>query len=105
MFAGVDTTMAGVDELLGRRLAVAPAVQFEQVVSPSDGWTVVSAALSLEEGLGFRADVDEPTLRLLRALDGTGTAHDAVVASLGEDGLARAAELLRGMLETGFLTQ
>jgi hypothetical protein len=105
MFAGVDTTMAGADELLGRRLAVAPAVQFEQVVSPSDGWTVVSAALSLEEGLGFRADVDEPTLRLLRALDGTGTAQGAVVASLGEDGLARAAELLRGMLETGFLTQ
>ena len=105
MFAGVDTAMAGADDLLGRRLAVAPAAHFEQVVSPSDGWTVVSAALSLEEGLGFRADVDEPTLRLLRALDGTGTAHDAVVSSLGEDGLARAAELLRGMLETGFLTQ
>ena len=104
MFAGVDIAMAGADALLDRRLAVAPAARFEQVVSPSEGWTVVSAALSLEEGLGFRADVDEPTLRLLRALDGTRTARDAVVSSLGEEGLPRAAELLRGMLETGFLT-
>ena len=70
------------------RLAVAPAARFEQVVSPSEGWTVVGAALTLEEGLGFRADVDEPTLRLLRALDGTRTARDAVVASLGEEGAA-----------------
>jgi len=103
MFAGVDAAMAGADALLDRPLVVAPAARFEQVVSPSDGWTVVSAALSLEEGLGFSADVDEPTLRLLRALDGTRTARDAVVATLGEDGLPRAAELLRGMLETGFL--
>ena len=64
---------------------------------------MVGAALTLEEGLGFRADVDEPTLRLLRALDGSSSARDAVTASLGEDGVPRAAELLRGMLETGFL--
>ena len=50
----------------------------------------MSAALQLEEGLGFRADVDEPTLRLLRALDGTITAREAVTASLGEDELPRA---------------
>ena len=81
----------------------AEAASFEQVVSPSEGWTVVGASLSLEEGLGFRADVDEPTLHLLRALDGTRTARDAVVATVGEEGLPRAAELLRGMLETGFL--
>jgi Methyltransferase small domain len=105
MFAGVDAATAGPDALLARRLAVAPAARFEQVVSPSDGWTVVAAALSLEEGLGFRADVDEPTLRLLRALDGTRSARDAVRASLGEQGLPRAAEVLRGMLETGFLTE
>jgi 2-polyprenyl-3-methyl-5-hydroxy-6-metoxy-1,4-benzoquinol methylase len=103
MFAGVDAATAGPDALLARPLAVAPAARFEQVVSPSDGWTVVGAALTLEEGLGFRADVDEPTLQLLRALDGTRSARDAVVASLGEEGVPRAAELLRGMLETGFL--
>ena len=73
------------------------------IVSPSDGWSVVGAALTLEEGLGFRADVDEPTLRLLRALDGSSSARDAVAASLGEEDVPRAAELLRGMLETGFL--
>jgi hypothetical protein len=105
MFAGVDAAAAGPDALLARRLAVAPTARFEQVVSPGDGWTVVSATLSLEDGLGFSADVDEPTLRLLRALDGTRTAREAVAASLGEDGLPRAAELLRGMLETGFLLQ
>ena len=103
MFAGVDLAVAGAESLLAQRLAVAPAARFEQVVSPSEGWTVVSAALTLEEGLGFRADVDEPTLRLLRTLDGTSTAREAVVASLGEEALPRAAELLRGMLETGFL--
>ena len=97
--------MAGQEALLARRLAVAPAARFEQVVSPSDGWSVVGAALTLEEGLGFRADVDEPTLRLLRALDGSSSARDAVVTSLGEEALPRAAELLRGMLETGFLVQ
>ena len=88
MFAGVDAAAAGPDALLARRLSVAPTARFEQVVSPGDGWTVVSAALSLEDGLGFSADVDEPTLRLLRALDGTRTAREAVVASLGEDGRA-----------------
>ena len=104
MFAGVDLAEAGEDSLLAHRLAVAPAARFEQVVSPGEDWTVVSAALSLEEGLGFHADVDEPMLRLLRALDGTSTAREAVVASLGDEALPRAAELLRGMLETGFLS-
>jgi len=105
MFAGVDLATAGADALLDTPLAVAEAARFEQIVAPSEGWTVVGAALSLEEGLGFRADVDEPTLRLLRALDGTRTAREAVVATLGEDDLLRASELLRGMVETGFLTQ
>ena len=39
MFAGVDAATAGPDALLGRPLAVAPAARFEQVVSPSDGWS------------------------------------------------------------------
>ena len=104
MFSGVDVTVSGADALLDSHLAFAEAASFEQVVSPSEGWTVVGASLSLEEGLGFRADIDEPTLHLLRALDGTRTARDAVVATVGEEGLPRAAELLRGMLETGFLT-
>ena len=105
MFAGVDAATAGLEALLARQLAVVPAARFEQIVSPSDGWSVVGATLRLEEGLGFRADVDEPTLRLLRALDGSSSARDAVTASLGEEDLLRAAELLRGMLETGFLVQ
>jgi hypothetical protein len=103
MFAGVDAAAAGDQALLARRLLPAPAVRFEQVVVPSDGWTVASAALSLEEGLGFRADVDEPTLRLLRALEGAASAREAVVASIGEEAVGPAAAILRGMLETGFL--
>jgi methyltransferase family protein len=99
MFAGVDA----VSSLLDRRISLAPAARFEQVVSPSERWTVTGASLQLEEGLGFRAEVDEPTLALLRALDGTRTAREAVVASLGEDALAEATAILRGMLETGFL--
>ena len=103
MFAGVDAASAGDEALLDLRLSLAAAVRFEQVVSPSDAWTVTSASLQLEEGLGFRAEVDEPTLRLLRTLDGTRTAREAVVATLGEDALADATAILRGMLETGFL--
>lgn len=103
MFAGVDAAAAGDEAVLELRVALAPAVRFEQVVAPADGWTVTGAALSLEEGLGFRADIDEPTLRLLRALDATTIAHDAVIASLGEEALLQSAAILRGMLETGFL--
>jgi hypothetical protein len=103
MFAGVDAVAAGDEALLGLRLSLAPAARFEQVVAPSESWTVRSASLQLEEGLGFRAEVDEHALRLLRALDGTRTAREAVVASLGEDALTDATAILRGMLETGFL--
>ncbi len=103
MFAGVDAAAGGDDELLERRLSLAPTARFEQVVAPSEGWTVTSATLALEEGLGFRADVDEPTLKLLRALDGRMTARAAVVGTLGEEALADSAAILRGMLETGFL--
>jgi hypothetical protein len=104
MFAGVDAASTGDDALLDLRLSLAPAVRFEQVVAPSDGWTVTSASLQLEEGLGFRAEVDERTLRLLRALDGTRTAREAVVGALGEEAVGEAVTILRGMLETGFLT-
>jgi methylase of polypeptide subunit release factors len=103
LFAGVDAAEAGVEALLDLRLAPAPAVRFEQVVSPHDGWTVTSAVVELREGLGFRADVDEPTLRLLRALDGSLTAREAVVASLGAEALEAAPAILRRMVETGFL--
>ncbi len=103
MFAGVDATTAGEDAALDLPLALAEAARFEQVVEPREGWSVVRSALQLEEGLGFKADVDEQTLRLLRALDGTRTAREAVTASLGEEALPRAATLVRGMLETGFL--
>jgi hypothetical protein len=105
MFAGVDLAAAGAESLLARRLAVTPAARFEQVVSPGDGWTVVSASLSLEEGLGFRADVTSRRCGCCGALDGSVTGREAVVGALGEDELPRAAELLRGMLETGFLVQ
>lgn len=103
MFAGVDAVSAGDEALLDLRLSLASAARYEQVVAPGEGWLVTSASLQLEEGLGFRAEVDEPTLKLLRALDGTRTAREAVVATLGEDALADATAILRGMLETGFL--
>ena len=86
-----------------RSLAIVQAARFEQVVAPSEGWTVASASLELQEGLGFRADIDEPTLKLLRALDGRATAREAVIAALGDDALLGSAAILRGMLETGFL--
>ena len=40
MFAGVDAVAAGADRCSSAGSCVAPAVRFEQVVSPSEGWTV-----------------------------------------------------------------
>ena len=104
MFAGVDAAAAGPDALLARRLAVAPAARFEQVVSPGDGWTVVERR-PLARG---RARLPRRRRRADAAAAAGARRHAAPPArrwppSLGEDELPRAAELLRGMLETGFL--
>jgi SAM-dependent methyltransferase len=99
LFAGADAVEAGEEAVLGRRLALVPSVRLEQVVSPAQGWTIAAATLVLDEGLGFRAEVDAPTIALLRRLDRARPAREA----LGDTPPDAAARILAQMLTTGFL--
>ena len=68
------------------------------------GWHAENLTLRLENGLPFSAELDPPTARLIRALDGSRTLHEALAAAVDSDaaeetGLA----LARQMLEIGFL--
>ncbi len=69
VFAAQDD-LAGLagEGVLGRRLRPPEALRLTQVVSPR-GWTA-APTLSLEEGLGFQATIDDNTVALVRRLDG-----------------------------------
>ena len=71
----------------------------------ADGrWQQEGVTLRLESGLPFSAELDPPTARLVRALDGSRTLRDALAEAV-EDDEAREAGLgvARAMLEVGFL--
>ena len=72
--------------------------------SPSGRWHAESLTLRLESGLPFSAELDAPTARLIRELDGSRTLREALASAVeattrSEAGLA----LARRMLEVGFL--
>jgi hypothetical protein len=76
-----------------------------QDVRFADGrWHHEAVTLRLERGLPFSAELDPPTARLVRVLDGTRTLRDAL-ADATDDAEARQAGLrvAREMLEVGFL--
>jgi hypothetical protein len=76
VFAAGDFLSALADEreLLEERLALAPDALLEQQVAFRDReWTVEEIELTLQEGLRFRAGLDQPTASLLAALDGKRT--------------------------------
>jgi methylase of polypeptide subunit release factors len=97
------------DGILDDRLVVAPGVEVRQQVALREGgWTVEVCDVTAEEGLGFRADVDPLTARLLAALDRRRTLGEAVGELAGEDEdrdeLARAAvPVARTLFELGLL--
>ena len=71
----------------------------------ADGrWLNESLTLRLESGLPFSAELDPPTARMIRALDGSRTLSEALAEAL-EDAERREAgvALARQMLEVGFL--
>jgi methylase of polypeptide subunit release factors len=90
---------------LDRRLRVVDdAVVTQHTRFASGGWHAESLTLRLETGLPFSAELDPPTARLLRALDGSRTLREALAAAVDsaaaeEMGVA----LARQMLEIGFL--
>ena len=85
----------------------------EQELAFGDGGYVVeSMTVVLDEGLGFRAGIDQNTASLLPFLDGSRTLRDAIELAAVSRGVdendlaafrAGALEIARTMLELGFL--
>lgn len=93
---------------------VVDSVRVEQELAFGDGGYVVeSMTLVLDEGLGFRADIDQNTASLVPFLDGTRTLRQAIDDAAHARGVDRedlqafasgALALVKTMLELGFLS-
>jgi hypothetical protein len=90
----------------------APAAHLEQRGVFDDGrWHIAELAVTLEDGLGFRASLDPVTAALLTALDGEHTLRGVIEQLARSEGAAPetlAQALLpvaREMLATGFLVR
>jgi methylase of polypeptide subunit release factors len=93
------------DALLGRRLRVVDDTVVTQDTRFARGrWQAENLTLRLENGLPFSAELDPPTGRLIRELDGTRTLQEAL-AAVADSAAARETglSLARRMLEIGFL--
>jgi methylase of polypeptide subunit release factors len=93
------------DVLLGRRLRVVEDAVVTQDTRFARGrWQAENLTLRLGNGLPFSAELDPPTGRLIRELDGTGTLREAL-AAVADSAAARETglSLARRMLEIGFL--
>jgi methylase of polypeptide subunit release factors len=99
--------------LLDERLRLVDHVRVEQELHCRDGGYVVdSMMLALDEGLGFRAGVDQRTAALVPFLDGNRSLREAIDAATGALGLGRrdaetftrgASAVVREMIELGFV--
>jgi len=91
--------------LLDRRLRVVDDAHVTQVTRFAEGrWQPETLTLQLERGLPFSAELDPPTARLIRELDGSRTLGEALAeivedAEMQQSGL----EVARRMVEVGFL--
>ena len=93
------------DELLGRRLRVVDnAVVTQDTRFQKGRWQPENLTFRIENGLPFSAELDLPTGRLIRELDGTKTLQEALVAVAEGDAMrVQGLSLARRMLEIGFL--
>ena len=92
--------------LRDRRLRVVDdAVVTQDTRFAAGRWQADSLTLRLESGLPFSAELDPPTARLIRVLDGSRTLDEALIAAALESAAERetALSLARRMLEVGFL--
>ena len=91
--------------LRDRRLRVVDdAVVTQDTRFTAGGWRAEALTLRLESGLPFTAELDRPTARLIRELDGSKTLDEALAAVLeSDDERATGLSLARRMLEIGFL--
>jgi methylase of polypeptide subunit release factors len=93
------------DVLLDLRLRVVDeAVVIQHTRFANGGWHAENPTLRLENGLPFTAELDSPTARLVRALDGSRTLREALAAAVDSDAAEEmGVALARQMLEIGFL--
>jgi hypothetical protein len=91
-------------ELLDRRPRVVDGTVVGQDSRFGDGgWHPEAPTLRLEHGLPFSAELDPPTARLLRELDGSRTLREALATTVDADAVPEGLALARRMLEIGFL--
>ena len=69
----------------------------------SGRWHAEALTLRLETGLPFTAELDPPTARLLRELDGSRTLEEALATAVDGTAASEGLSLARRMLEIGFL--
>jgi Methyltransferase small domain len=93
------------EALLERRLRVVDdAVVAQDTRFVERRWRAESLTLRLESGLPFSAELDPPSARLIRELDGSRTLREALAAALdGEKPSEEGVAVARRMLEVGFL--
>jgi hypothetical protein len=93
------------DGLLGRRLRVVDdAVVTQETRFARGRWQAENLTLRLENGLPFSAELDPPTGRLIRELDGSRTLREALAeVADGDRTRETGVSLARRMLEIGFL--
>ena len=91
--------------LLDQRLRVVDDAVVTQDTRFAEGrWQPESLTLRLEHGLPFSAELDPPTARLIRELDGSKTLRDALAVAVDSDAARETGlSLARRMLEIGFL--
>jgi hypothetical protein len=109
------TALADEEALLDESPRVVDRVRVEQELTFGDGGYVVeSMTLVLDEGLGFRAGIDQNTASLVPFLDGTRTLRQAIDSAACARGVDRedlqaftngALALVKTMLELGFLSR
>jgi methylase of polypeptide subunit release factors len=107
-------TLASEEALLDESPRVVDRVRVEQELTFGDGGYVVeSMTLVLDEGLGFRAGIDQNTASLVPFLDGAHTLRQAIEKAAHARGVDRedlqaftsgALALVKTMLELGFLS-
>lgn len=107
------TTLAGEEALLDESPWVVDRVRVEQELTVGDGGYIVeSMTLLLDEGLGFRAGIDQNTASLVPFLDGSHTLRQAIKEAAHARGIdpedfqaftSGALALVKTMLELGFL--
>jgi Methyltransferase small domain len=112
VFAAGDflSGLADERELLGERLTLAPDAQLDQqVVFRDREWMIEEIELVLQEGLRFRAGLDQPTAALLATLDGERTLGEVAEEVARGQGSSResvqqaALPVASQMLAAGFL--